>query len=760
MRSLIPLVRSGFFLVTSVLLAAPAIAQSGPVFLGTDPVVVGKSPLPMANISSLGVDADGNQYYADAVAGRVIEVTPSGTTTTIATGLNKPLIAVDFLGDVFIADTGTSRVLKVPALPARAPAVLASVSGQHAFTVDGAENAFLLSGDQLVETPVNGSLMVVSTIPGASMLGFGPGANGNGHLYIVSLQNGVYSAQLYTYSYSGGSGTLSGPLRDVLPNVVGAIPESFFVDPQGDTIVVDNASGHGKVIIGAANGYKHAFFTGGIPTVPVTQDDLGNLYYVNGPSLIQIQLGTVNFGALNVPDGFGFYPPEFTLNFGAPPNVTWVLSQEPAGSFIEGDIQSGSGPLVDQAQLYLYFWPPFYGVGYEGGSLNLTDQNNVTTLSVPLIGTATMGWEAYFLPAQNLKAHPSGLAAQALETVRSRCNCGSFALDRQAGRITRNGNELISGLQNVQGTDVDAQGNLYVVQSGVAGVLRVAANGSTSTIATDIADPGGSAMDGLGNLYVINGDDIVRVAPDGSEAVFATPQTNGGPTSLLSVAVDLFNNVYAGYGTRPDSALGAILKFTHGGAHQLVQTDAKQPTGLASYPCGPLYFADAERGTVAVVPASGLEKVIGFGLTDPTNLQCSPAGGVSGQDPGVAGGQFSVSPISFPFYYNFGKVAVGSSRSITLAAVSAGSDQSGGASGGGEVWPAGGPNFLPNQALSTGALTDIPLVFMPTAVGAYGPYAIEFYDEGDTDSFSGLETIYLSGTGVNLPSSQITPVQP
>jgi len=40
---------------------------------------------------------------------------------------------------------------------------------------------------------------------------------------------------------------------------------------------------------------------------------------------------------------------------------------------------------------------------------------------------------------------------------------------------------------------------------------------------------------------------------------------------------------------------------------------------------------------------------------------------------------------------------------------------------------------------------------MPTAVGPYGPFQVSILDQNDTDSFSGLETINLSGTGVNPP---------
>ena len=781
MRSLTSLVSSGFILITTIVVTSPAMAQSSsaPVFLGTNPVAVGKPPVPMANISGIGVDADGNQYYADAVAGRVIEVRSSGASTTIATGLNKPLIAVDFLGDVFVADTGSGRVLEVAARPARKTSVLAaSVSRLHSIALDNAENLFLLSGDQLVEIPVNGSATVLNTIPGASVVGVGPGANGNGHLYIVGLQNGVYSTQLYTYSYSGGTGTFSGPLKNFLPDIGGAVPESLFVDLQGDIIEAANVGGHGKVIIGSSNGYKHAFFTAGIPTVPIAQDGSGSLYYVNGPNLIQIQLGIVNFGFEPSLARFGYYPPQFTFNFGAPPNVTWILSQEPTGGqFLEGDLSSGSGPLVDQSQLYFYYFPTY--VGYATGILNLMDQNNVTTLSIPLVATGIQqGYESYYLPAPDLRAHPifqpgaaTQTAAQAsTQTVISRCPCGPFTLNREAGIVTHGGSEIVSGLQNVRGADVDARGNLYVTQRGIAGVLRVAADGSTSRIATDIANPAGSAMDGLGNLYVINGDDIMRVAPDGSEAVFAAPVTNGGYTSALSVAVDLANNVYGGYGVSPNPGHGGILKFSQAGAPSLVPTDAKQPTGLAAYPCGALFFADAERGTVAVVPGYKLEKVVGFGLTDPTNLQCALGGTVSGEDPGVAGGQFSVSPISFStqedgndvFPYDFGKVAVGSSRSITLTAVGVGSNQSGGPENYQATFSPNGssPNFFSQAPEYTGALTEITLGFMPTAVGPYGPFQVTVFDQNDeADCFCPFEVIYLTGTGVNPPTSPAAAVQ-
>jgi len=751
-----------FLLLTSLM--APAIAHpAGPVFLGSNPVTVGKVPVPMANISSLGVDAVGNHYYADAVAGRVIEVAPSGTSTTIASGLSQPLIAVDFLGDVFVADTGTGRVLKIAALPTRTTSVLASVTKLHALALDNGNNLFLLSGDQLVEIPVNGSPVAISTIPGASLLGMGPGVDTNGHLYIVSAQSGGYSAELYTYRYSGGIGKFSGPLRNFLPNLAGAPLEGIFVDPQGDIVTEANVAGHGKIVISSTSGYKHALVTTSIPTVPMAQDAIGNLYYVNGANLIKIQLGAVNFDSQYSRDGTGFPETEITLNFGRTPNVHWVISQEPTGGqFFEGDLASGSGPLVDQSQLYFYFFPAPRTVGSTTGIVNITDQNNVTTLSIPLVATATDGgYEAYYLPAPNLKAHPNfqpvteqSTTPAVVPTVLSRCSCGTFALNRDTGVITRDGTQIVSGLLNVRGADVDGKGNLYVTQQGVTGILRVAADGSSSRIATDIAYPNGSAMDGLGNLFVLDGDNIVRVAPDGSEVVFATPATNGGYTAPLSIAVDLFYNVYAGYTSSPNATHGAILKFSAAGAPSLVPTDTKKPTALAVYPCGALFFADAERGTVAVVPGNKLEKYIGFGLTNPINLHCAEGGAISGEDAAVPGGQFTVSPIPLSFqdvfHYDFGNVAVGSSRSTTLSAVSVGaSAATRGPAGIAFFYGTPDPYFTPNDEIIATALTEIKLSFSPFEARRYGPFKIEIIDQNDGAAFI-LNAINLTGTGVSV----------
>ena len=61
------------------------------------------------------VPADsGGIFIADTGDNRVVKINPDGTQTTIGTGLNAPTgVAVDSVGDVFIADSGNNRVVEV-----------------------------------------------------------------------------------------------------------------------------------------------------------------------------------------------------------------------------------------------------------------------------------------------------------------------------------------------------------------------------------------------------------------------------------------------------------------------------------------------------------------------------------------------------------------------------------------------------------------------------------------------------------------------
>jgi hypothetical protein len=64
----------------------------------------------------VAVDSAGDVFIADYFHGRVVEVAPDGTQTTVGSGLTTPQgVAVDSAGDVFIAETNNGRVVEVTA---------------------------------------------------------------------------------------------------------------------------------------------------------------------------------------------------------------------------------------------------------------------------------------------------------------------------------------------------------------------------------------------------------------------------------------------------------------------------------------------------------------------------------------------------------------------------------------------------------------------------------------------------------------------
>jgi sugar lactone lactonase YvrE len=196
-----------------------------------------------------------------------------------------------------------------------------------------------------------------------------------------------------------------------------------------------------------------------------------------------------------------------------------------------------------------------------------------------------------------------------------------------------------------RGVAVDASGNLYIADSELNNVRKVASDGTITTVAgctassaptcglslgdggpginASIFNPPGVAVDGSGNLYIVDyiHNRIRKVVGDGTISTFAGSGTgsysgDGGPAVSagmylpLGVAVDGSGNVFiadagdhrirmvtpdgtittiAGNGTQGQPVQGEPLAGEGGPATSVALS---QPRGLAVGPDGSVYFTD------------------------------------------------------------------------------------------------------------------------------------------------------------------------
>ena len=232
-------------------------------------------------------------------------------------------------------------------------------------------------------------------------------------------------------------------------------------------------------------------------------------------------------------------------------------------------------------------------------------------------------------------------------------------------------------LSSPSGVAIDAQGNLFIADTGHDLVLKVTPDGVLSVIAggggtvpsttpttataTALNQPHGLAVDGNGNVYIADtGNNVIeRVTPAGVLTVIAgggasSPTVRGLATSTQltapeGVAVDADGNVYiADTGANlvevvdlevtPTGALGSgkINVLAGGGTMSPQESQAStdwathfglgtnirlsSPSGIAVDASGIVYVADTGNNVVARIACSIFSVVAGGGVTSPKIL--------------------------------------------------------------------------------------------------------------------------------------------
>jgi sugar lactone lactonase YvrE len=292
----------------------PQITYSSGLATTFDPTVDGAG---LYEPLSETIDAAGNLYIADSGNNRVIKVPAGGGAATSitpsvgGTGLSYPDgLAVDGAGNLYISDLEHNRIIVVPADGSAPTAIVPSVglSGPAGLRFDGAGDLFIADdfNNNVVEILANGGAAVVIS-PVVNGIGLltptGVAVDTAGNLYIADQDN-----QRVVEVPAGGGAAFA-----ISPTVNGVnlkYPSDVAVDAAGDLYIADSLNGR-VVEVPAGGGTPVAFdpIVGGRGIKyagNVALDAAGDLFivdYINsnvGNRMIEIQFSqpaAVNFAA-------------------------------------------------------------------------------------------------------------------------------------------------------------------------------------------------------------------------------------------------------------------------------------------------------------------------------------------------------------------------------------------------------------------------------------------------------------------------------
>jgi sugar lactone lactonase YvrE len=163
---------------------------------------------------AIAVDASLNLYVADGGNNRVVKVpstcTSSACQTTVAAGLSSPQgVAVDASGNVYIADYGNNRVVQVPWNSGTSSygtpitlggSAVSGLQGPFGMAVDAGGNVYItyvlstnlvlkLLATDLSCTVISDCTQVASQVTNGLNKPYGVAVDGNGFVYIADAQN-------------------------------------------------------------------------------------------------------------------------------------------------------------------------------------------------------------------------------------------------------------------------------------------------------------------------------------------------------------------------------------------------------------------------------------------------------------------------------------------------------------------------------------------------------------------------------------------
>ncbi|TAN21821.1 MAG: choice-of-anchor D domain-containing protein [Acidobacteria bacterium] len=542
-------------------------------------------------------DASGNLYLADQANGEVIQQTPSGVQSVVASGLTLNAgggagLAVDASGNVYIGEAN-AVIKETPSGSTYTASTIASGYDGNAVAVDANGDVFVASSSgsgQVVEYTPNGSTYTARTIVSGNLTD-GVGVDASGNIYLS------YSALNEVVKLTPAAG---GTYTQTNIDTTITAPGALVVDGAGDVYVIDTSFEQVTKEVPSGTSYSATavadFSHNGLAQpLGLYVDTEGSIFVADGSLNLVLEFPAlgVDFGGSAV----GAATSAVTLRFYFTAGVTMGTPLALTGGVSGLDFTAAAGTCTgsffgaQSCTMSASFKPSLAGLRL--GAIELTDNTGVVQISVPVRGTGD-GPQVAFGP----------------------------------GTATSIGGTLSTSFEAA----VDGTGNVFVAVTGTApGVYEDKLSGSRytqTTIGTFINAPQGVAVDGAGNVYISDTgtSNIYKETPSGG----GYTQTNlvpGIPATPGQIAVDAGGSIYVAYTTgviRETPVLGNYVQST------VVTATLPQGGGLAVAGDGTVFAADpGQQAVLEAVPDNGAytTHLLGVGdLTNPTGLTLDAAG--------------------------------------------------------------------------------------------------------------------------------------
>jgi PKD repeat protein len=584
----------------------------------------------------VAVDTSGNVYVADSTNHSIRKITAAGVVTTLAgtagssgntngTGtaakFNEPFaVAVDSVGNVFVADTNNNAIRKIT--PAGVVTTLAGGSGSgttdgtgtaakfhepRGIAIDSAGTLYVADYENHMVRKVTPAGVVTTLAGGTDVMGYVDGQGTAARFR--SLQGIAVDSAGNVYVTEGGNRDVRKISASGLVTTLASGTDKFS-EPRG--IAIDST---GVFYVGdyGANVVRRVTSTGVVSTysgtAPVAGSNDGTISTAlfNGPSGIAIDTA----GNIYVAD---------TLN-----NTVRKITTTGTVTTLAG--APGRTSSLDGSATSARFEDP-YAVAVDGsGNLYVADATDHSIRKITSDGTVTT------------------LAGKG----------GSFG--------STDGTSVAARFKAPQGIAADSAGNVYVADTGNSTVRKITSTGVVTTLAGSaglsgsndgtgsaarFSGPYGIAVDNIsGNLYVVESSAVVRrvTAAGVVTTVAGTSGTNGftngtGTAARFSVpfdiAVDGAGNLYVcdhgNHAVRMVTPAGVVT--TLAGSGSAGKTDStgtaasfKFPSGIAADSSGTVYLADTDNQVIRKITSAGVVTTIAgtgvLGSADGTGTSAS-----------------------------------------------------------------------------------------------------------------------------------------